>query len=94
MRLTSTEITTLKKSLQELDKDAELYLFGSRIDDNKRGGDIDLLIISKKLNKRDIRKIKFDFYDKFGEQKIDIIIDRGELDSPFKKIIFQKAIRL
>ena len=43
MRLTSTEITTLKKSLQELDKDAELYLFGSRDNSNKRNADIKFL---------------------------------------------------
>lgn len=46
MRLDPKEIETLKSSLKELDRNAKIYLFGSRIDDNKKGGDIDLLVIS------------------------------------------------
>lgn len=45
MLLTSEEKETLKKSLKELDQDASIYLFGSRADDDKKRGDIDLLII-------------------------------------------------
>jgi predicted nucleotidyltransferase len=33
----------------EYDKQAKIYLFGSRVGDNKCGGDIDLLIILKKI---------------------------------------------
>ncbi len=71
-----------------------MYLFGSRIDDQKRGGDIDLLIISKKLDREKIRQIKFNFYDEFGEQQIDILQDNGTLDKPFNKLIYTQAVEL
>ena len=46
MRLTVNEITLLKEKLALLSREAKLYLFGSRVDDSKRGGDIDLLVVS------------------------------------------------
>ena len=78
MRLTNDEVNTLKASLSMLSKTAQLFLFGSRVDDTKRGGDIDLLVVSSELTLRDLRKIKFDFFDNFGEQKIDIVLDDGK----------------
>ncbi len=94
MRLSSSEIEIIKKSLKDLDKDAEIYLFGSRVNDKLKGGDIDLLVISKKLNRRSIRPLKHKFFENFGEQKIDIIIDNGEMADPFIKKIYQNAITL
>ena len=50
MRLTSTEANAIKHCIEIIDNQAEVYLFGSRTDDQKKGGDIDLLIISNKIN--------------------------------------------
>ncbi len=94
MRLKAEEIATLKKSLAELSQEARLYLFGSRVDDTKRGGDIDLLVVSQILKKKDLRKIRLDFFEKFGEQKIDIILDDGKFEDPFVQIIKKEAIEL
>ena len=44
MRLTKEEIDVLKQSLRQIAEDAKLYLFGSRVDDTKKGGDIDICI--------------------------------------------------
>ena len=44
MRLKKGEIEAISESIKDLDRDAKIYLFGSRIDDSRRGGDIDLLI--------------------------------------------------
>ena len=52
MRLYKKEIEILRESLKSLDPEGKLYLFGSRLYDDRRGGDIDLLIVSKKLTKR------------------------------------------
>lgn len=94
MRLSEDEIKTFKAKLYSLSPEAKLYLFGSRTDDSKRGGDIDLLVVSKDIKKRDLRSIRVDFFDKFGEQKLDIVLDDGTFKDPFHKIISQKAILL
>lgn len=94
MRLKQEEIKTLKSKLYELSKDAKLYLFGSRVDDSKKGGDIDLLVVSDKLNKKDLRTLRIEFFKNFGEQKLDIILDDGKFSNPFTKLIFNKAVEL
>jgi len=47
LRLTSKEVEIIKNQVYKIFKDAEIYLFGSRVDDNLKGGDIDLYIITK-----------------------------------------------
>lgn len=59
--------------------DTKLYLFGSRVDNSKKGGDIDLYIAPKKYKDRQVlfeQKLKLlaSLYKTIGEQKIDIII--------------------
>jgi len=94
MRLSKGEVDVLKKSIKEFDSKAKLYLFGSRADINKRGGDIDLLIVSNKIKRKDTRRVRLDFFQKFGEQKLDIVVDNGSLKEPFVKYIFEKAVLL
>ncbi|KYJ85824.1 nucleotidyltransferase domain-containing protein [Sulfurovum riftiae] len=94
IRLTEKEKDTLKKSVLSIDPNAKVYLFGSRTDRSKRGGDIDLLIISKVFTRKDISRVRWYFFERFGEQKMDIIVDDGTLATPFVKIIFPKAILL
>lgn len=52
MRLSENEIEVLKSKLKELSSTAKIYLFGSRVEDNKKGGDIDILILDDKLGKK------------------------------------------
>ena len=46
MRLTAGEITAIREEIGRLDPKAEVYLYGSRVDDTARGGDVDLLVVS------------------------------------------------
>lgn len=94
MRLKNNEVETLKNTLHTLSSKAQLYLFGSRVDDMKKGGDIDLLIVSDELSKKDIRLLRIEFFKRFGEQKLDIVLDNGTFSNPFHRIIRQKAILL
>jgi predicted nucleotidyltransferase len=77
MRLNSFEQKMIQKAFLEVFENGKIYLFGSRVDDTQRGGDIDLYLIpKKKVNNERERKIKFliklDEY--IGEQKIDVVI--------------------
>jgi predicted nucleotidyltransferase len=94
MRLEKDQIEVLKNKLSELSSNAKLYLFGSRIDDTKKGGDIDLLVVSDKLSKKDLRYLRIEFFKYFGEQKLDIILDNGKFQNPFIKYILPKAVLL
>ncbi len=94
MRLSKQEIDLLKTKVKSFSKNAKIYLFGSRVDDTKKGGDIDILILSNDLSKKDIRKIRVEFFKQFGEQKLDILLDDGSLKDTFTKLVFKKAILL
>ncbi len=94
MRLSKEEVSLLKEKLRMLSSTAKLYLFGSRIDDTKKGGDIDLLVVSSDLKKKDLRKLRVEFFKEFGEQKMDIVLDNGNFDTPFVKLISKKAVLL
>jgi predicted nucleotidyltransferase len=94
MRLYKEQIEVLKSKLKTLSSTAKIYLFGSRVDDTAKGGDIDLLVISDELTKKDLRLLRVEFFKYFGEQKLDIVLDNGEFKNPFVKHIFQKAILL
>ena len=48
MRLYQEQAKVLKDKLKTISSTAQLYLFGSRVDDEKKGGDIDLLVVSKR----------------------------------------------
>ena len=90
MRLNDLEQNSIKKAFKDVFKNGEIYLFGSRVDDNKRGGDIDLYIIPQiKENLREKKSLFLSkLYEYIGEQKIDIIIAKDK-----NRLIEQEAIR-
>jgi len=92
MRLTHFEQNMIKKAFIESFEEGRLYLFGSRVDDSKRGGDIDLYIdldydlkIEEVLEKQTRFRLKL--YEKIGEQKIDIIVSKDKNRSIEKEIL-------
>ena len=90
MRLTKYEIISIKKSFHEVFGDGEIYLFGSRVDDSLKGGDIDLYIIKEKIKNMLKKKLEFlvSLKQKIGFQKIDVIISKDK-----SRIIEQEALR-
>ena len=81
MRLSSKDHKSIKESFLELFQKGDIYLFGSRVNDAKKGGDIDLYIIPAKklsLEERLEKKSKFrlSLENKIGEKKIDIVISK------------------
>ncbi len=80
MRLTKLQLEAIKETfLKHFEATDKLWLFGSRVDDNKRGGDIDLYIETtyKDTSLIATKQIKFltDLQKKIGEQKIDVVIN-------------------
>lgn len=93
MRLKDSEQLAILSTVKCLDKNARVYLFGSRVDDTKKGGDIDLLVMSDSLTKEDKRTIKIKLYELLGEQKIDIVLAADDSD-PFVKLALQTGVEL
>jgi len=92
MRLSKKEINSIKTVIAEFDPKAEIRLFGSRTDDNKKGGDIDLLLISEKISSSNKLDILIKLKEKIGDRKIDILIyDR---EKTFHKIALKESITL
>ncbi|MEA1955367.1 MAG: nucleotidyltransferase domain-containing protein [Campylobacterota bacterium] len=58
MRLSTKEISIIQNRVKTIFGDSLIYLFGSRVDDNKQGGDIDLYIIPKVSDNLFKKKIK------------------------------------
>ncbi len=92
MRLKKEEIDSIKTVIKEFDPKAEIKLFGSRTDDSKKGGDIDILIISGKLNFSDKLSILVTLKERIGDQKIDILIYNAE--KTFHNIALKESISL
>jgi predicted nucleotidyltransferase len=89
MRLTAFEISAIKQAVQTIfGTGSEVFLFGSRLDDAKRGGDIDLYI-KPQIGNDLAHMIKFQVLleQRIGEQKIDVILATNE-----NRLIEQQAM--
>ena len=95
MRLSQFQKDSIKKSILSRYSSAEIYLFGSRVDESKRGGDIDLYVkLPQKPHFLDKPQILASLKRAVGEQKIDLIfsypdkeqllIDKEALESGVK----------
>ncbi|MEW6620293.1 MAG: nucleotidyltransferase domain-containing protein [bacterium] len=95
MRISAEQLEFLKREILLLVPDAVVYLFGSRVDDKKKGGDIDIMILSdRKIRWKEKAKIKWRYFEKFGEQKIDIVSSMFNENDAFKELVLQEGIRL
>jgi predicted nucleotidyltransferase len=99
MRLTERQIRIIKEEVRHLfGPVAQVWVFGSRVDDSARGGDIDLLIEADaepdealdkelRLHTRLIRRL--------GDQHIGVIVHRtGAPSLPIHQVAQQTGKRL
>jgi len=95
VRLTNKEIEAITSVYKDIFKSGNIYLFGSRVDDTKKGGDIDLYIQAN--NKENLTEKKLNFLielkRKIGEQKIDVVISR-DINRPIEQIALKNGIQL
>ncbi|MBI4653445.1 MAG: nucleotidyltransferase domain-containing protein [Nitrospirae bacterium] len=95
MRISREQIDFLKNEILAIVPDAVVYLFGSRADDKKRGGDIDIMVLSnRKIRWKEKATIRWHYFEKFGEQKLDIISSTFKEEDTFKQIALHEGVRL
>ena len=93
MRLPPSQINMIKTSVTGIDPEARVFLFGSRINDSLKGGDIDLLVLSNRMDFSMKIELKFKLLEQMDEQKIDIVIKKNQPD-PFVDYIYPDCVEL
>lgn len=81
MRISYKEISAIKNNILNYDEDAKIYLFGSRVNDNAKGGDIDVLIISNKIGFTEKLIIRTGIFREIEEQKLDLVVKKDFNDA-------------
>ena len=89
MRLLEQEINLIKEKVQEIFGLSVVYLFGSRVDDKKRGGDIDLYIVPQERENLFLKKMKIKtLLEDILYKPIDIVIAQDKT-----RLIEQEALQ-
>ena len=97
MRLSNDSMLTIKQAVTLIfGKDAKVYLFGSRADDAKKGGDIDLYIETVYLEAVFDKKLSLlsELRKRLGDQKIDVIVNNFTKEKDIYKIAKNTGILL
>ena len=101
MRLSVFQIQAIRESaLNHFGLNAQVWLFGSRVRDDAKGGDIDLYIEVQDQTPSDLiaGKLKFllDLHKKLGDQKIDVVLHNANslVNLPIYQIAKQTGVQL
>ena len=99
MRITSAQVQTTKSTVDRiLGSSNRVWLFGSRTDDEKWGGDLDLLIetdVPVANRAETLCRLYGALIMALGDRKLDILIkDARTQEAPIHKIARRTGIRL
>jgi predicted nucleotidyltransferase len=101
MRLTPQQIHSIKQvAFDVFGSAAQVYLFGSRVDDQQRGGDIDLYVAEADLSLDAQLDAKLKFLVKIkqqlGDQRIDVVFApaQGQVLLPIHRMAQQSGVPL
>jgi predicted nucleotidyltransferase len=99
MRLTKVQADAIRTAPADVfGDDAEVWLFGSRADDQRRGGDIDLLVRPGRnaLDQPFHRRVRFlaRLERSLGERKIDVVVEAPLDDRPIVRVARATGVRL
>jgi predicted nucleotidyltransferase len=99
MRLTQDQIDAIRCcTVETYGQDAHVWLFGSRVDDGRRGGDIDLLVRPARMDASPSLRDKLRFLGqlekRLGERKIDVIIERPDDLRPIVRVAHETGVAL
>ena len=91
MRLLKEEASIIKTIILKYIKDAKIILFGSRVDDNKRGGDIDIFVqTNQEVTLKEQIKILTDIEMNGVLRKVDLVL---KTPTSKEQPIFKTAIK-
>lgn len=93
MRLAVGEQLAIREAIHAVDEEASIYLFGSRVDDAARGGDIDLLVLSSRIALIAKLGILARLHQQLGERKIDLVV-YADASRPFPRMVIEEGVRL
>ncbi len=94
MRLSDQELTTIRKELREADSNGKIFLFGSRTDDTRKGGDIDIFFetsVPMDLKSQLLLQYKISH---LCETKVDMIIKAWQQPEKSIYAIARQGLRL
>lgn len=98
MRLTPAEQDAIRRTAAAVfGADAVVRLFGSRVDDGKRGGDIDLHIetAAGQGSFRNEARFLHALEGEIGERKVDLVVrERGRDPRPIDRIAIETGVVL
>lgn len=99
MRLTTEQIRLIRETvINELGPSVEVTLFGSRLDDTSRGGDIDLMVtLSDSVTRPALKAARLAalIERKLGGRRVDVVLVTPEtLPQPIHDIARQHGIRI
>lgn len=96
LRLSQEEIHIIKSNILKTIPDAEIILFGSRVYDDKKGGDIDIFVKTcKSVNLHEQIKILADIEIAGISRKVDLIVKTPESeDQSLFDTIYKEGIVL
>ena len=84
MRITEQEKKAIIDAVKNADTNAKVWLFGSRVDESKKGGDIDIGILSSIVDVMEEIEIRQKIFDIISEQKIDLVVSKDGHEAFFK----------
>lgn len=98
MRLTSSEQKIIKSFVKKhFGRNADVYIFGSRANNDRKGGDIDLYITTDMQTYEIIRGkigLLVDLEKVLGEQRIDVVINNHTKQKPIYEIAEKEGVKL
>ncbi len=99
MRLTPDQLNAIRSaSMAAFSANVGVWLFGSRVHDGQKGGDIDLLVRPDQAasDRLFLRKIRFltDLERRLGERKIDVVIETQNDTRPIVDVAHTTGIRI
>lgn len=99
MRITQEQTRIIRDEVRRnIGDDARVWLFGSRVDDALRGGDIDLLIEAGQPLKDRVAtacRVASELQLRLGDQRIDVLlIDPATTPQPIHRIARETGVAL